>query len=116
MSLSRDAILSADDLPRQEVDVPEWGGTVFVRSMSGLERDTFETSLTNGKDKSVNLKNIRARLVCLTAVDDNGERLFADGDEDALGKKSAAALDRIFTVAQKLNGLNSSDVEELAEN
>jgi len=116
MSLGRDDILGADDLPVQEVEVPEWGGVVNVRSMTGYERDQFETSLTNGKDKSVNLKNIRARLVCLTVVDDNGERLFTDADVDALGRKSAAALDRVFAEAQILNGLRDKDVEELAEN
>jgi hypothetical protein len=116
MSLSRDDILGADDLPVHRVDVPEWGGTVNVRSMTGYERDQFETSLTSGKDKSVNLKNIRARLVSLTAVDDNGERLFTDADVDALGRKSAAALDRVFAEAQILNGLRDKDVEELAEN
>lgn len=117
MSLSRDDILGADDLPSEEVEVPEWGGTVWVRSMTGLERDVFEASLTQGAgDKKVNLKNIRARLVSLTAVDEEGTRLFSDADIAELGAKSAAALDRVFSVAQSLNGLGNEDVEELAEN
>lgn len=116
MSLTRDQILEADDLERQEVEVPEWGGSVWVRSMTGLERDKFETTLTNGKDKGVNLQNIRARLVGLCSVDDGGARLFTDDDVKLLGKKSAKALDRVFDVAQRLNGLRNEDVEELAEN
>ena len=43
--LSKDAILAADDLPRETVHVPEWGGDVYVRTMSGTDRDAFETSL-----------------------------------------------------------------------
>jgi hypothetical protein len=49
-------------------------------------------------------------------VDENGERLFQEEDTFPLGGKSAAALDRIFTVAQRLNGLRDEDVEELAKN
>jgi hypothetical protein len=39
-----------------------------------------------------------------------------EGDTFPLGGKSASALDRIFTVAQKLNGLRDEDVDELAKN
>ena len=42
--------------------------------------------------------------------------LFDEGDTFPLGGKSASALDRIFTVAQKLNGLRDEDVDELAKN
>ncbi len=35
----------ADDLPRETVSVPEWGGEVLVRTMSGTDRDAFEASL-----------------------------------------------------------------------
>lgn len=114
--LSRDAILQADDLPTETVEVKEWGGSVCIRSMTGAERDKYEASMVErkGKDVQVNLKNIRARLVALCCIDEDGKRLFADSDMEALGKKSAAALDRVFAVAQKLNGLSAQDVEELA--
>jgi hypothetical protein len=64
----------------------------------------------------MNLRNIRAKLVALTVVDEDGNRIFSDEDAEALGKKSAAALDRIFAVAQRLSGLRPEDVEELAGN
>jgi len=114
--LNRDAILQADDLPTKTVDVPEWGGAVCVRSMTGVERDQYESTMVErkGKDVQVNLKNIRAKLVALCCIGDDGKRLFGEDDAEALGKKSAAALDRVFSVAQKLNGLSAKDVEELA--
>lgn len=114
MSLDRDAILQADDLPRTRVDVQEWGGSVNVRVMTGAERDAFEAQVAGGGH--VNLDNIRARLVALTLVDDDGKRLFSDTDVTQLGNKSAAALDRVFSVAQKVNGLTEQDVQELAGN
>lgn len=114
--LKREQILSADDLKRESVSVPEWGGEVLVRTMTGAERDAFEAAIGGGKARQVNTANIRARLVALTVVDEAGARLFADGDMEALGRKSAAALDRCFSVAMRLNGLSAKDVEELEKN
>jgi len=69
-----------------------------------------------GKNRQNNMANLRARLVALSVVDDKGTRIFTDDDVKALGKKSAKALDRVFSVAQRLNGIGESDVEELAGN
>jgi len=49
-------------------------------------------------------------------VDENGKRLFRYADVEALGQKSAAALDRIFDVAMSLSGMRDEEVEELIEN
>ena len=116
--LTRDAILQAQDLPTEQVHVPQWGGDVLVRALTGAERDRFEQSIVEqrGKNTRMNLQNIRAKLVALTVVDEQGNRIFKDEDVKWLGNKSAAALDRIFEVAQRLSGLRDEDVEELAKN
>ena len=116
--LSKTAILAAQDLQTEDVEVPEWGGAVRVRSFTGRERDAFEASMVrgDGRDRKVDLTNMRARLVGLTVIDETGQRLFTDDEVDLLGAKSGAALDRVFAVAQKLNGLSGADVEELSKN
>lgn len=104
--LTKDAILAADDLPRETVLVPEWGGDVYVRTMSGTDRDAFESSLiARDGAKEARMENVRARLVALTLCDKTGTRLFEDSDIAALGRKSARALDRVFAAAQRLNGI-----------
>ena len=110
--LSKDSILNKDDLPRELVEVPEWSGSVYVRTLSGTERDKFESSMVTKSEKP-NLENVRARFAVLTICDAEGKRLFTHADADKLGKKSAAALDRVFAVAQRLNGFSSSDQKEL---
>ena len=115
MALSKTDILDADDLPREEVAVPEWGGAVLVRTMTAAERDSFEARVI-GTEGVRNLANIRATLCAQCIVDDQGKRLFTDGDIDLLGQKSAAAVDRVFAACQRLNGLTQDDVEELAKN
>lgn len=116
--LSKTAILTANDLQTEDVEVPEWGGAVRVRSFTGRERDAFESSMVrgDGRDRRVDLTNMRARLVGLTVIDESGQRLFTDEEVDLLGAKSGAALDRVFAIAQKLNGLSGADVEELSKN
>lgn len=118
MLLTREAILNAADLVTEDVEVPEWGGTVRVRGLTGSERDAFEQSIMEqrGRDVALNLRNIRAKLVALSVVDEQGRRVFSDDDVKALGQKSAVALQRVFEVAQRLSGLRSEDVEELAKN
>lgn len=117
--LGKDAILGADDLSHEDVDVPEWGGTVRIRALSGSERDRWEAAFL-GKDgkPSVDkgMANVRARLVIACAVDESDNQLFSHTDEKALGRKNAAALDRLFDAAQRLSGLSDEDVEELAGN
>ena len=119
MRLSRDDILKADDIETREVEVPEWGGTVLVRGLTGKERDAFEASVMRDRGKQGivrDLANIRAKLVVRCLVDDDGQRLFADGEAGVLGEKSAAVMDRLFEVAGELARMNDFDVEELAGN
>lgn len=111
--LGRDAILGADDRVTEDVPVPEWGGTVRVIGLTGAERDRMEASVV-GNGKKMNLTNFRARLCALSIVDENNDRVFSDADVGALGKKSAGALERVFSVAQRLSGLSNDDVEDLA--
>lgn len=118
MALTKAGILAASDITTETVKVPEWGGDVLVRGLTGSQRDAYEEGcyVGQGKDRRTSFKNLRARLVALCVVDEQGARVFDDADAAALGDKSAAALDRIFDVAQRLSGLTAKDVEALAGN
>lgn len=120
--LTADDIINAADVPRELVHVPEWGGSVYVQGLTGTDRDAFEESILQqvgkGKDKAfeVRMANMRAKLCVRCMTNDEGARLFTDEQAEALGRKSAAALDRVFEVAQRLSGIGSKDLEELAGN
>ncbi|MFD8556622.1 hypothetical protein ACFV1N_04925 [Streptosporangium canum] len=109
--LTRDAILGVDDRQFDDVAVPEWGGTVRVRGLQGNERDRWETTLLDKKQQI--RENPRAKLVQMCIIDERGQLLFSKEDIAALGRKSAAALARVFEVAQRLSGLTDEDMEEL---
>ena len=105
--LSRKAILGANDLPSEKVNVPEWGGEVYVRSMNAMERELYEQSIAigEGDDRKLDFGHLRTRLLLFTVTDDQGKRLFEEGDVEALASKSARAINRIAEVAQRLNGI-----------
>lgn len=114
----RTRILASDDHKIEPVSVPEWptvDGRLFVRVMSGAERDAFEAAFVNNRNGAA-LINIRAKLAAKTLCTEDGARIFTDADAKELGQKSASALDRVFAAAQRLNGIGDSDVEALAKN
>lgn len=119
MTLTKDQILEAADLKSEVVEVPEWGGAVRVRTMTGFDRDAFETSMvTIAPDgtRQADLTNVRAKLVALTLVDEANNRLFDVADIPRLALKSAAALERVFDVAQRLNGIGAAAQDAALKN
>jgi len=118
--LTRKEILETKDFRLEPVEVPEWGGVVYVKTMSGEERDRFEDELIKRRDDKTGIPSsvvgLKVLIVSLTACDAEGKRLFGgDGDEKKLAAKSAAAIDRLWEVAQKMSHLSDEAVEELTE-
>lgn len=118
--LNREMILNADDMEYETVDVPKWGGEITLKTLTGTVRDKFEASMiatSKSGQQTQNLDNLRARLIVLCAIDrdDNDLPIFTHEDIKPLGKKSAAALDLVFSAAQELNGFTKADVEALTE-
>jgi len=117
--MTREEILRIEDGGFEPVWIPEWKTYMNVKALTARERDDYEASLVQGKGKNrdVNVRYARAKLVQRTAVEGDGKTLiFKPTDIEALGEKNAAALDRIFEVAQRLAGIAEEDLEELVGN
>jgi len=117
-AITRDAALESKDLPRERVDVPEWGegAYLFVRGMTGTEKDAWECYCLKQREafhSENGFPGIRASVVVRCAVDDDGNRIFTDADLDIVGAKNGKALDRIWTIAVKRSGITPDDIEQL---
>ena len=112
--LTKQAILAAADLPHEDVSVPEWGGTVRVRSMTGAERDQFRAALN--VEGGTPIGQFSAALLAATIIDEAGNKLFDLGDLESLQAKSAKALDAPAVVAMRLNGLGGTAVVDAVKN
>jgi hypothetical protein len=112
--LTKSAILGASDLPHEDVSIPEWGGTIRVRVMTGLERDEFRSEIAT--DGGASIGNFSAALLAATCIDENGERLFSMGDIAAIRAKRATLLDVAAGVAARINGLGGQAAEDASKN
>lgn len=107
MNLS-EQILAAQDLPREAVECPEWGVTLWMRKPSAAELDSWDTGNVkispDGRTRTPDMGNASARLVVKVAEDADGKRVFTDAQAVALGRKSGEVVGRLFAVAIRLSG------------
>lgn len=116
--LSKKDIIAVSDIKKEEVEVPEWGGSVMVYGLTGKQRGELEASVMemNGQTQVMHLQNLKVMMCSLTLRDENGKRMFDTDEIGELGAKSAQALERIFEVAQRLSGMAPAEMENIAKN
>lgn len=111
MSNLSSIILSADDIEQETVEIPQWGVTVLIKSMTAKARSKMISNAVTS-DGQVNLEEIMPDMVILCTFDpETGEQVFKDGDRDALMSKSASAVEVIATVAMRLSGMTENAVD-----
>ena len=115
--LTKEATLQSKDYQDEVINVPEWGGSVRLKTMSGVERDMFETeAMKRKKGDKIELKGLKSFLLMLTLVDNDGVRLFEESEIDELNKKSGAVIDTLFVKCQDLNKLTQGSLEDSVKN
>ena len=106
----RQELLALADLGRESVVGPEWGGRSFdVQALSLADASAVHAALREFRDeKSGELPRgfWAAAWVAATLHEPDGGLVFSLDDIPALAGKSAAALERIYAVADRLNLLS----------
>ena len=122
--LDRSKLLAKEELEKVEVQLSETE-IVFVRQMTGRERDNWEQSLRKEtRDKKgtvvgydIALNDFRAKLAVCTVCDAEGKLLLSMSDYPLLSQNmSAFKLEKIINAAQKLNAISEEDKEALVKN
>lgn len=109
--LTKTQILEASDIDVREVPVPEWGGSVLVKSLSAGQVERIQLRM-----KGKGLRGVTAAMLAMAIVDEQGNRLFKETDIDALSKKSIQACQRVLKAVQEQNGLDNQAIKEMAKN
>ena len=110
MSL-KETIFSADDITKELVEVPEWGVTVEVRSMTAAERAKLGEGASKGDKTDVGL--MYAMTVISTVYDPaTGLPVFTDQDKESILSKNGAVIERLATKALGSSGLGEKAVDE----
>lgn len=110
MSL-RETILAARDIDREIVDVPEWGVSIEVRSMSaGARLSLLQHASQSG---TVELNNMIPGLIVACCFDpESGDAIFTDKDASLLLAKNTRVIERLAEVAMKLSKMLPEAVDE----
>ena len=121
--LNRESLLAKEKLDIVKVDLGN-DEYVFVRAMTGHERDHWEQSLIkrtkDAKGKTSydqSLDDFRAKLVVNTICDEDGNLLLKPGDYPTLSNNmSAKKLEAIVNKSLELNDISEEDKEALVKN
>jgi hypothetical protein len=129
MPLNRDQILNSVDIQVKEIQVPEWGGSVFIRQLTRAEQDEYlkrqygDTRLkqdNRAKQQEISSVNIYGHdaYLCVCGIcDEDGKQLFKQNDIDALKKKNGSVVGRIAVEIVKFSSMeNDVTVEEEVKN
>jgi hypothetical protein len=114
--LTFDDIVAASDIRYEYVDVPEWGGRLKLKSLTGEERGKVFTAIrAHGKqihDEDEAQSIFYARVIAASAVDEDDKPVIGQKNALALTKKSSSALNRVYKVCARLSGLGDEEIEK----
>ena len=120
--LSFEEIIAADDCETKDVNVPEWGGSVRFKTMSGKDRDNYIQTVQSrlvgsGDNRRVrNYQGLPAILLSACLVKADGSKLMERKQVEDLQSKNGAIIDRLVKIAQEMNGLSDAEVVKQAKN
>ena len=96
--LTRESIAANNHLPHTDVDCPELGGAVRIRTMRGKDKEALSVAMSKANDGDAGFMSL---LVARCAVDESGQLLF--DSPEAAGEINGIALQKLFTAALELN-------------
>jgi hypothetical protein len=107
----RDQIINADDIEHEIIEVPVWGVSIEVRSMTGRARTRLIKTATDN-DGQLDMETLYPDMVILCAFDpETGEQIFTQDDRDLLLSKSAGPLELIALAAMRISGMTPDAIE-----
>lgn len=121
---TRETILGSSDRIAGYVDVPEWGGRVYLATLSVADRAKFLHDLgrLGSMDKSDTVSaaleyfNAQVKLLASALVSARSEPLFTPEDVEALSKKSPATIGKLYDEIIRVNGFSVIATEDSAKN
>lgn len=110
-SVGREDVLQASDRIVELVEVPEWGGHLYVRNMTALERVEYDR-WNLGTAGQPDMTGMRVKGVIMCACDEKGDRLFTPEDYESLSQKDGAAITRVFLAVMRISGIAPTSLAE----
>ena len=114
--LTAEAIFAIPRTAPEAVKVAEWGGEVWVRLLTGAQRDAMFSGLKRNADDTTDMRDLRARLLSAAIVKEDGSPMFTQEQALQADDDYPAAAVRLFNIAQRINKLRPEDMEAASGN
>lgn len=100
----------------ETIDVPGLGGCVYMRSMTGTDRDRCDSILMK-IERGQQFPNFRANVVGMCLCDKEGRYLNPTAQEVIeIGRIPVSSLQLMFAAAQRLSAIGDGEIEDIAKN
>ena len=115
----REKIQSAEDSSTELYEVPEWGVTLEIRSMTARARAVFVAEMASedgtvaGVNDASRIEGMWWNVISQTCYDPKtGELAFEDGDQDWLFDKNAKVVNDLANECMASSGLTEESQSE----
>jgi hypothetical protein len=101
-------ILAANDIREEDVEVPEWGGSVRIRGFTKQRQQELRQMATDPKNGQVDAGRLELQIFIHGVIDPQ----FAPIQMTELRGKSAGAIDRVLQRIMDISGMTREAIVE----
>ncbi|MFK3873109.1 hypothetical protein [Pseudoalteromonas rhizosphaerae] len=102
-------------LHREKVSI-EGFGDVWIKALNIKQQEEFENLAFKDSSSLNDEISLKSLMVIKTAEDEAGNKLFDMDDLEQLSTMAAAPINKMFSVASRINNVTQSDIDELTKN
>jgi len=90
------------------------GGSIKIKEFTTSAREQFEMLAV--KMQSGKAKNMKARLIVTSCINDNGTRYFGDDEIDKVAELPSNITEKLFNEILSINGMGADAIGEAEGN
>lgn len=117
-ALTRDQIFSKPpEFAREKVEVPQWGGHVYVKQISARDIESWQDWLGEQDDTKGVKHSFRVKLILLCVCDEDGRLIFTDAaDLAVLTDRENSVVELLWLACRRVNRMDKEATEKAAKN
>lgn len=89
-------------------------GSVMIKEFTTSAREEFE--LMAMKMSTGGAKNMKAKLIAISCINENGTRLFGDDEVGKISQMPSSITEVLFNAILEINGMATDSLEEAGKN
>lgn len=115
-ALTKAEIDGCKDGDPKKMEVPEWGGHIYIRTLGLRDWRAFQKRIAAADENIDELEALQYELAAMSICDEQGEPLYTKEDAESLSNRNGLALQRVIDTALAANGVSDDDVEDEVKN